>query len=403
MQDPLADFSQHEFPFSAKELSAFLETHVFPLEGLLSAGRHDELAAGIAQVRQDVKARGAWAPMAPRDVGGLGLPLTTQAHLGAILGRSPLGHHAFGAQAPDAANIELLHAFGTPAQKEQYLRGLVAGELRSCFAMTEPGHAGSNPTEMSTIARRDGDGWVLDGSKWFATSAHGADFCVVMAVTNPTGPVYGRASLFIVPCGTPGFRHVRRVSVMGDEGAGYASHSELAFEGCRVSAEHRLGPEGGGFLLAQARLGPGRVHHCMRWVGVAERCYDIMCARLVSRDIGGGKPLASRQLAQAWVAESRVDIDTSRLLVLDAVRQIEAHGTEGARVPIAAIKLHVARALDRVMDRAVQALGALGMTDDTILAYLYRHERAARIYDGPDEVHMTTIARHELRRFGGAK
>jgi alkylation response protein AidB-like acyl-CoA dehydrogenase len=260
--------------------------------------------------------------MAPRDVGGLGLPLTTQAHLGAILGRSPLGHHAFGAQAPDAANIELLHAFGTPAQKEQYLRGLVAGELRSCFAMTEPGHAGSNPTEMSTIARRDGDGWVLDGSKWFATSAHGADFCVVMAVTNPTGPVYGRASLFIVPCSTPGFRHVRRVSVMGDEGAGYASHSELAFEGCRVSAEHRLGPEGGGFPLgastartrARAPLhalgGRGRalLRHHVRAAGVARhRRRQAAGQPTAGSGLGGGVARGHRHVAAAGAGRGAAD------------------------------------------------------------------------------------------------
>ena len=248
---------------------------------------------------------------------------------------------------------------------------------------------------------KDGDSYVIDGRKWFTSGADGASFAIVMAVTNPDAESrHARASQILVPLDTPGVRLVRNISVMGERGSSWASHSELAYEGVRVPRANLIGEEGQGFLIAQERLGPGRIHHCMRWLGICARAFDLMCARAASREVAPGKPLGTRQTVQTWVAESRIDIHSARLMVLHAAWKIDAEGVYAAREEISLIKVHTAAVLQRVLDRAIQIHGALGMTDDTPLAWWFRHERAARIYDGPDEVHMGVIAKRVLKRHG---
>ncbi|MEM9863595.1 MAG: acyl-CoA dehydrogenase family protein, partial [Myxococcota bacterium] len=275
--------------------------------------------------------------------------------------------------------------------------------IRSCFAMTEPGRAGSNPTWLETRADRDGDEWVLNGRKWFTTAADGAAFAIVMAVTEPEGPPHARASMVIAPTDAPGFRHVRRVPIMGDEGAGWMSHSEIAFEDCRVPASNLLGPQGQGFRIAQSRLGPGRIHHCMRWLGLCERAFDLMCERAATREVAPGEYLGDRQMVQQWIAESRAEIDAARLYVQKTAWLIDAKGANAAKAEISCIKFFVAGVLGRVVDRAIQTHGALGITEDTPLSLIFRHERGARIYDGPDEVHKASVAKRILRGYGLGK
>jgi alkylation response protein AidB-like acyl-CoA dehydrogenase len=331
----------------------------------------------------------------------MGLSLLEFAHISEALGRSPLGHYTFNCQAPDVGNMEILHLFGTDEQQERFLQPLVQGDIRSCFSMTEPEHAGSNPVWMSTTAEKEGDDYVINGHKWFTSSADGAAFAIVMAVTNPDADSpYRRASQIIVPTNTPGFNHVRRIPVMGDAGADYFSHSEIRYENCRVSQSNLLGEEGGGFAIAQERLGPGRIHHCMRWIGICERALAMMCQRAAERELSPGQPLASRQTIQHWIGESAAEIHASRLMVLDAAAKIDQHGQRAARVEISIIKFYVAGTLQRVLDRAIQLHGALGLTEDTLLSFWSRHERAARIYDGPDEVHKSVVARQLLREYG---
>jgi alkylation response protein AidB-like acyl-CoA dehydrogenase len=372
-----------------------------PLEPLLLAERFDELEPVLERVRERVRAEGLWAPWLPADAGGMGLALGDFARVSEELGRSPLGHYAFHCQAPDVGNLELLMLHGSAAQRDRWLGPLARGELRSTFAMTEPEHAGSNPVHLSTTARREGGDWVIDGHKWFATAADGAAFAVVMAMTDPESPdPYRRASMILVPAGTPGYEVVRNLPVMGDTGRGWFSHGEVRLAGCRVPAENLLGPEGGGFALAQERLGPGRVHHCMRWIGLAERALHELCRHAAERELAPGKPLASRQAVQHWIAESRAEIDAARLLVLETARKIDHEGARAARVEVSEIKFFVAGVLQRVVDRAIQTHGALGVTDYTVLSFIYRHERAARIYDGPDEVHKSVVARRVLKAYG---
>jgi alkylation response protein AidB-like acyl-CoA dehydrogenase len=267
--------------------------------------------------------------------------------------------------------------------------------------MTEPEHPGSNPTWMSTTAVKDGDDYVINGHKWFTSSAEGASFAIVMAITNPEAPnPYKRASQIIVPIPTPGFHLIRNISVMGDEGSDYASHAEVRYENCRVPQSNLLGEDGEGFTIAQERLGPGRIHHCMRWVGICERAFDLMCSYASRRELSPGVLLGSRQNVQEWIAESRAEINAARLLVLQTARAIDRQGAAAVRKDISLIKFFVAGILQKVLDRAIQVHGALGLTDATLLSYWYRHERAARIYDGPDEVHKTVVARSELKKYG---
>jgi alkylation response protein AidB-like acyl-CoA dehydrogenase len=255
---------------------------------------------------------------------------------------------------------------------------------------------------MASTATRDGDDYVIDGRKWFTSSADGARFVIVMAVSDPDAEPHRRASLLIVPTDTPGYYRIRNISCMGSEGDGWASHAEIAFEGCRVPRENLLGAEGEGFAIAQARLGPGRIHHAMRWIGICERAFEALCRRAAGRELAPGDPLGGRQIVQAWIAESRAEIDAARLLVLHTAWTIEALGAREARGAISLIKFHVAGVMQRVIDRALQAHGALGMSDDTVLSWFYRHERGARIYDGPDEVHKAVVARRILKLYGFA-
>jgi acyl-CoA dehydrogenase len=381
----------------------FLEDTVVPLEArFLREGFH-AVSPELEAAREDARRLGLWAPQIPETWGGGGLSMLEHGFVSEVLGRSPLGHFSANCQAPDAGNMELLLEFGNEEQKQRWLRPLVAGEIRSCFAMTEPGRAGSNPVWMSATARREGDELVLDGRKWFASGAEGAAVAVVMAVTDPDAPRHERASMVLVPTDTPGYRLDRNLPVMGERGEGWASHGEVVLEGCRVPAENLLGGWGEGFRLAQARLGPGRIHHCMRWLGVAERAFELMCRRAVRRELAPGKPLGSRQTVQAWIAESRASLDAARLLVLDTARRMDEQGARAARVEISEIKFFVAGVLQEVLDRALQVHGGLGMTDLTPLAWFWRHERAARIYDGPDEVHKTVVAKRILARYGLGK
>jgi acyl-CoA dehydrogenase len=379
---------------------AFVDRRLIPLEPQLLAKGWMALLPELRAVREEVKAAKLWAPFLPEANGGLGLTLLEYAYVSEALGRSLLGHWCFNCQAPDVGNMELLISHGTPGQKERFLAPLARGEIRSCFGMTEPEHAGSNPVWMSTRARADGDDYVIDGHKWFTTGADGAAFCIVMAVTDPDAPLHGRASQILVPTDTPGFRIVRNIPVMGEAGADHPSHSEVVLEGVRVPRSNLLGPEGAGFLLAQERLGPGRIHHCMRWIGICDRVFGLMCDRAATRELSPGKPLGTQQQVQFWIAESRAEIHAARLLVVDCAERIDATSAHEAREHVSMIKFHVAGVLNQVLDRALQIHGALGMTDDTPIATWWRHERAARIYDGPDEVHKASLAKRILTRHG---
>ncbi|HEY0784019.1 MAG TPA: acyl-CoA dehydrogenase family protein, partial [Thermoanaerobaculia bacterium] len=256
---------------------------------------------------------------------------------------------------------------------------------------------------LATTARRDGDAYLLDGHKWFTSGADGAAFCIVMAVTDPDAPPHARASQIVVPTDTPGFERVRNLPVMGEAGSGWASHAEIRLSGVRVPVANRIGGEGAGFTLAQERLGPGRIHHAMRWIGICERAFDLMLDRARNRELAPGDPLGSRQTVQAWIAESRAAIDAARLLVLRAAWRIDRDGAAAARDDVSLLKFHVAAVLQEVLDRAIQVHGALGVTDLTPLAFWWRHERAARIYDGPDEVHKAAVAKRLLGRTAGEK
>ncbi len=350
-------------------------------------------------LRDEVKRLGAWAPHLPPGEGGLGLSLVEFARVSEVLGRSPIGHWLCNCQAPDIGNMELMHAHASESLQGRWLQPLMRGEIRSCFAMTEPEHAGSNPVWMSTTAVRDGDDYVITGHKWFTTGADGAAFTIVMAVTDPDADPHRRASMLLVPMDTPGFRIVQNISVMGERGGDHQSHAEVRFDGVRVPVSHLIGAEGQGFALAQARLGPGRVHHCMRWIGICERAFDLLCTRAVSRELSPGESLARKDTIQHWVAESRAEIDAARLLVLEAAQALEARGALGAKEQISAIKFHTAGVLQRVLDRAIQVHGAMGLTDATPLAFWWAHERGARIYDGPDEVHKQSLGRAILKRY----
>lgn len=381
-------------------IRAFVDDEVIPLEKLLISRPWAEVEPLLNKKRQAVKDAGLWGLALPLEYGGQGLTLAEFGRVSEELGRSPGGHYIFGCQAPDMGNMELLIHAGTEAQKANYLLPLTRGEIRSCFSMTEPEHAGSNPTWMSTTAARDGDEYVINGHKWFTTAADGSSFAIVMAVTNPDAESrHRRASQIIVPLDTPGFHIERNISVMGEAHGGWNSHAEVWYENVRVPVANLIGEEGKGFALAQMRLGPGRIHHCMRWIGICERAFDILCTRAARREVAPGRLLGSQGMVQAWVAECRAEINAARLLVLETARKIDAKGTYAARDEISLIKFYVPGVLMRVLDRALQTLGSLGMSDDTPLAFWYRHERASRIYDGPDEVHKMSVARRILQQY----
>jgi len=384
-----------------EEISVFVREAVQPLEPTFFTEGVRAILPALSDLREQVRDRGWWSPHLSQALGGMGLGLSPFARVSETLGRSPLGHYVFNCQAPDVGNMEILITQGTEAQQQRWLGPLTRGEIRSCFSMTEPDRAGSNPTWMDTTAVIDGEDYLINGRKWFTSSADGAAFAVVMAITNPEAEKrHRRASMIIVPTDQPGFEIVRNISVMGNSGSGYFSHAEVRYTDCRVPQSYRLGEQGAGFAIAQERLGAGRIHHCMRWIGICERAFELMCARAASRMVSPDQALGGFQLVQDWIATSRAEIHAARLMVLDAADKIDRDGLFAAREEISIIKYFVSGVLQRVLDRALQTHGALGMTDDTPLAYWYSHERAACIYDGPDEVHKAFVARAILRRFG---
>jgi acyl-CoA dehydrogenase len=377
----------------------FLAARVYPVEAELLALGFAAAEPRLQALRAEVRAAGLWLPQMTKELGGLGLSLQAHGLVSELLGQCPFGHYLFNCQAPDAGNMEILHKYATPAQQRRFLDPLLRGEIRSCFSMTEPDNAGSNPTQLACAAVRDGDDYVINGRKWFTSSADGAAFAVVMAVTDPGAEAHRRASMLLVPTDTPGFRLVRNIPIFGHVGGGYDSHAEIAYEDCRVPAANLLGPAHAGFAIAQERLGPGRIHHCMRWLGICERALAMMCRRALARQLAPGEALADKQIVQAWIAESRAHIDAARLTVLRTAWLIDEQGFAGAREEVSLIKFHVAAVLAEVLERAIQVHGALGLTDDTVLAWFYTRERGARIYDGPDEVHKMVVARRILHRY----
>jgi len=378
----------------------FVDKELIPLEPEFMVKDFKDLLPVLREKQAMVKKMELWAPNFPVECGGMGLSLVEHGLVSEALGKSPLGHYVFWCQAPDAGNVEILHAHGTQAQKERFLNPLVQGSIRSCFAMTEVDMPGSNPVMLETTAKRDGDDYVINGHKWYTTAADGAEFAIVMAVTNPEAHIYLQASMIIVPTDTKGFNLVRNIPVMGHAGSDYSSHSEILFESCRVPQKNLLGAEGQGFVMAQDRLGPGRIHHCMRWLGICQRALDLMCQRANARVISpSGKTLGTRQTIQNWIAESAAQLQAARLLTLNSAWQIDKNGASQARDSISMIKFVVANTMNQIVDRALQVHGGLGMTDDTILAWFFRHERAARIYDGADEVHKTSLAKRILKTY----
>jgi alkylation response protein AidB-like acyl-CoA dehydrogenase len=369
--------------------------HVYPAEPALA--REDEAAdALIEELRAQAKAAGIWAPHLPADAGGTGSGFIEYALLNEEIGRSTWAQLVFNCQAPDAGNGEILHLFGTDAQKERFLRPLVEGTQRSFFSMTEPEVSGADPTLLRTRAVADGDEWVIDGHKWFSSSAEGAAFGIVMAVTDPDAPPHRRMSQILVPADTPGVEVVRPVPVLGHRGRGWSTHCEVRYTGVRVPLGSVLGEPGDGFRIAQKRLGPGRIHHVMRWLGQMQRAFELMCSYSLEREAFGG-PLADKQTVQNWIADSAAEIQACRLMTLDAAQKLD-EGDE-ARVEVSLIKFFAARVLHDVIDRAIQVHGARGLTDETPLGHMYAMARGARIYDGPDEVHRMVVSRRILKEF----
>ena len=383
----------------------FLEDELYPVELELLQMPFNKAAIILNEKRVKAKQLGLWTPYLSKEDGGLGFTMLEFAQLSELLATTPFGHYSLNCQAPDIGNIELMHKHASPSLKEKFLQPLMKGEIRSCFSMTEPEYAGSNPVNMGTTAVLENDEYIINGHKWFTSAADGASFAIVMANTNTNtnASPYERASMILVPTDTKGFQLKRNISVMGEAGEGYLSHGEIVYTNCRVPSSNLIGKEGAGFLLAQERLGPGRIHHCMRWIGICERAFSMMCKRAVERDMGDGTKLAHKQTIQNWIAESRAEINAARYMVLHAAHKMDLEGNKEAKNDISTIKFFVADILMKVLDRAIQTHGALGITDDTLLSFWYRHERGARIYDGPDEVHKSSLARSILKEYGFKK
>jgi acyl-CoA dehydrogenase len=384
------------------KIKAYVHDELIPLEDKIMHMPFKEVESTILkEKREEVKRLGWWAPHLSEKDGGQGLELVDFGQLSEVLAHSPVGHYVFNCQAPDIGNMELLHKYASDDIKGRFLQPLMDGNLRSCFSMTEPEFAGSNPVRMATSAVKDGEDYVINGHKWFTTAADGASFAVVMANTAPEDDnKYARASMIVVPTDNPGFELVRNIPIMGEAGEGYMSHAEVRYNNCRVPQSNIIGGEGMGFMLAQERLGPGRIHHCMRWIGISERALGMMCQYAAKRELSDGRMLGHMQTIQNWIAESRAEINAARYMVLHAAHKIDSQGNKASRNEISTIKFFVANILQQVIDRAIQSHGALGVTDDTILAWYYRHERGARIYDGPDEVHKSVVARAMLGEYG---
>jgi acyl-CoA dehydrogenase len=381
----------------------FLDEHYFPVEREVMEAIDAEVGPGVpypanlTAIREKARKEGLWNLFMPDREYGPGLSNWEYGLICEELGRSPLAAPmVFNCSAPDTGNMEILAEHGTAEQKERWLEPLLEGRIRSCFSMTEPEVSGSDPTLLQASAVLEGEEWVINGLKWFTSGAVGAEFAIAMVVTDPDAPMYSRASMICVPIDNPGFNLIRSVPVMGhDKGPG---HCEIRYEDCRVPAANLLGERGGGFAIAQDRLGPGRIHHCMRAIGSAERALEMMCRRANSRAAFGG-PLADKQFVQESIAASRMEIDQARLLTLYAAWMMDNGGKRAARRQISAIKVVAANMVMDVLDRAIQIHGALGMTDDTPLAAIWRFSRSLRLADGPDEVHKMVLARRELNRW----
>jgi len=381
----------------------FMDAEIYPAEREIMEAIDEEVAPGVpypsnlTAVREKARAEGLWNLFMPDERFGPGLSNWEYGLLCEEMGRSPMAAPmAFNCSAPDTGNMEILAEHGTDEQKERWLEPLLEGRIRSCFSMTEPEVSGSDPTLLQARAELDGEEWVIEGHKWFTSGAVGAELAIAMVVTDPDAHPYGRASMICVPTDNPGFNLVRPINVMGhDRGPG---HCEIRYEGCRVPKENLLGERGGGFTIAQDRLGPGRIHHCMRAIGSAERALEMMCRRANTRVAFGG-PLADKQFVQEAIAQSRMEIDQARLLTLFAAWKMDTEGKRAARQSISAIKVVAANIVMNVLDRAIQVHGSLGMTDDTPLAALWRFSRMLRLADGPDEVHKMVLARRELNRW----
>jgi acyl-CoA dehydrogenase len=396
------DFStEPEFQRRLDWMADFVRTEVWPLETVADELGQAGFERAIGPLRDAVKERGLWAAHLPPEFGGQGFGQVKLGLMHEILGTSPYAPFAFGNNAPDSGNAEILALAGTPDQKQQWLEPLLAGDLRSAFSMTEPDTAGSDPTLLATRAVDDGDAWVIDGHKWFSSNASVADFLIVMAVTDPDSRPHQRASMFIVPADAPGVRIVRDVATMEQPAEHFGrigGHAEIVYEGVRVPKDALLGARGAGFEIAQQRLGPGRIHHCMRWLGVSRRAFDMLCERALTRYVHGSL-LAEKQTVQNWIADSAAQMQAARLMTLHAAWKIDSEGAAAARQEIALIKFYGAGVLHDVVDRALQAHGALGYSTDLPLEAMYRYARAARIYDGPDEVHRQSVARRVLQGY----
>jgi acyl-CoA dehydrogenase len=371
-------------------VAAFVRDVVIPAEPQVGQSVSDEV---VVRLREHARAAGIYGPQLPPEYGGLGLGLVDMCVLFEQAGRSFLGALAMHCSAPDEGNMHLLSLFASDEQKQQYLRPLVEGKIRSCFAMTEPAPgAGSDPTMMRTRAARTDDGWQLDGDKWFITGAEGASVAITMAVTDEQAPPHQRVSMFLVPTDTPGYRMVRAVPTMGGHGLG--GHCEVEYRGVHVPGSAVLGQIGDGFRMAQVRLSPARLTHCMRWLGAAQRSLDIAVARAKERDAFGRK-LAEHQSVQWMIADSEIDLHASRLMVMQAAWKHEQG--HDIRHESSICKVFVAEAVNRVIDRAIQVCGSLGYSSDLPLEHFFREARAFRIYDGPSETHRMVIARKVLR------
>jgi len=391
------DFAPSERVAELRErVRAFMAEHVMPVEDEAMRALDAEVGPGVAypailvELRERAKAEGLWNLFMPDEEYGPGLANWEYGLLCEDMGRSPVAPMVFNCSAPDTGNMEILAEYGTAAQRDRWLTPLLNDHVRSCFSMTEPETAGSDPTGLAARAELVGDEWVIDGHKWFTSGHNGADVAIAMVVTDPDAAPHKRASMILVPVDTPGFTGVRPVPVMGHSAG--PGHWEVTYEGVRVPAGNLLGPRGDGFAIAQARLGPGRIHHCMRAIGSAERAFELMCRRANERQ-AFGEPLADKQFVQDFVATSRIEIDASRLMVLHAAWKMDTEGKRAARQQISMIKVVAAQMHQDVCDRAMQVHGALGMSDDIPLALMWRQGRWLRIADGPDEVHIGVVAR----------
>ena len=384
-----------------EQLGAFMDEHVYPAEPVATeqveaSGDPHHIPKIITELQEKAKALGYWNLFLPDNEWAPGLTVLEYAPLCELMGRSPIASRIFNCAAPDTGNAEILAEYGSDEIKERYLRPLLDGQIRSCFSMTEPAVSGADPTGLQTRAVRDGDDYVINGYKWFTSGAMNAEFAIAMVVTDPKAARHARASMIVVPTNAPGFEIVRAVSVMGHVGGG--GHCEIRYDDCRVPAGNMLGAEGAGFAIAQARLGPGRIHHCMRAIGMAQRSYEIMVKYATQREAFGGL-IGEKQFVQEFIATSKMEIMQARLLTLYAAHKIDTQGKRAARQEIAMIKVVAPNMMMNVCDRAIQTLGALGVTDETPIAAFWRHGRTLRIADGPDEVHKMVIARRELKAY----